>query len=44
MVEVVRGGPAEQAGVRRGDLVLRMAEDRVRDAQGIQRQLGDEAQ
>ncbi|MFF0633219.1 S1C family serine protease [Nocardia sp. NPDC004151] len=39
IVEVVRGGPAEQAGLRRGDLVLSIARTEIRDAQGIQRQL-----
>jgi S1-C subfamily serine protease len=43
IVEVVRGGPAEQAGLRRGDLVLSVARSEVRDAQGIQRQLFVEA-
>ncbi|AYF79198.1 PDZ domain-containing protein [Nocardia yunnanensis] len=39
IVEVVRGGPAERAGLRRGDLVLSIADAEIRDAQGIQRQL-----
>lgn len=39
IVEVVRGGPAERAGLRRGDLVLSIARTEIRDAQGIQRQL-----
>ncbi|QBS46594.1 S1C family serine protease [Nocardia sp. CS682] len=39
IMEVVRGGPAEQAGLRRGDLVLSVGRAEVRDAQGIQRQL-----
>ncbi|MFE7800930.1 S1C family serine protease [Nocardia sp. NPDC057440] len=39
VVEVVRGGPADHAGLRRGDLVLSVARSQVRDAQGIQRQL-----
>ncbi|MEU8899798.1 trypsin-like peptidase domain-containing protein [Nocardia sp. NPDC048505] len=43
IMEVVRGGPAEQAGLRRGDLVLSVARAEVRDAQGIQRQLFGEA-
>lgn len=43
IVEVVRGGPAEHAGLRRGDLVLSVARREVRDAQGIQRQLFAEA-
>ncbi|WP_194815540.1 S1C family serine protease [Nocardia sp. XZ_19_385] len=43
IMEVVRGGPAEQAGLRRGDLVLSVARSEVRDAQGIQRQLFGDA-
>lgn len=43
LVEVVRGGPADRAGLRKGDLVLSVARAQVRDAQGIQRQLFDEA-
>ncbi|MEU0542986.1 trypsin-like peptidase domain-containing protein [Nocardia sp. NPDC005978] len=43
IMEVVRGGPAERAGLRRGDLVLSVARREVRDAQGIQSQLFDEA-
>ncbi|WP_084515665.1 S1C family serine protease [Nocardia acidivorans] len=43
IVEVVRGGPADHAGLRRGDLVLSVARREVRDAQGIQRRLFDEA-
>ncbi|BEK88864.1 trypsin-like peptidase domain-containing protein [Nocardia seriolae] len=39
IVEVVRGGPAERAGLKRGDLVLSIARTEIRDAQGIQRQL-----
>ncbi|MFI9508496.1 S1C family serine protease [Nocardia sp. NPDC052566] len=39
IVEVVRGGPADHAGLRRGDLVLSVARSEVRNAQGIQRQL-----
>ncbi|MGY4099329.1 S1C family serine protease [Nocardia sp. R16R-3T] len=39
IVEVVRGGPADHAGLRRGDLVLSVARSQVADAQGIQRQL-----
>ncbi|WP_327115537.1 PDZ domain-containing protein [Nocardia sp. NBC_01730] len=38
-MEVIRGGPADRAGLRRGDLVLSVARSEVRDAQGIQRQL-----
>ncbi|MCU1643924.1 MAG: Peptidase Do [Nocardia sp.] len=43
IVEVVRGGPADRAGLRRGDLVLSVARREVRDAQGIQRQLFGDA-
>ncbi|MET7768851.1 trypsin-like peptidase domain-containing protein [Nocardia sp. NPDC005366] len=43
VVEVVRGGPADEAGLRRGDLVLSIARTEVHDAQGIQRQLFAEA-
>lgn len=43
LMEVVRGGPAERAGLRRGDLVLSVARAEVRDAQGIQRHLFAEA-
>ncbi|GAB2537886.1 S1C family serine protease [Nocardia heshunensis] len=43
IVEVVRGGPAERAGLRRGDLVLSISDTEIRDAQGIQRQLFAEA-
>ncbi|MEU3274638.1 trypsin-like peptidase domain-containing protein [Saccharomonospora sp. NPDC006951] len=39
VVEVVSGGPAARAGLRRGDLVLTVGRKRVADAQGIQRQL-----
>ncbi|WP_306357475.1 MULTISPECIES: hypothetical protein [unclassified Nocardia] len=39
----MRGGPADRAGPRKGDLVLSVARAEVRDAQGIQRQLFDEA-
>lgn len=39
VVEVVRGGPADVAGLRSGDLVLTVGRERVADAQGIQRQL-----
>ncbi len=39
IVEVIRGGPADEAGLRRGDLVLSVGRSEVRDAQGIQRQL-----
>ncbi|MDQ7805949.1 trypsin-like peptidase domain-containing protein [Amycolatopsis sp. A133] len=37
--EVVSGGPADRAGLKRGDLVLTVGRTRVSDAQGIQRQL-----
>jgi S1-C subfamily serine protease len=43
LVQVVPGGPADQAGLHAGDLVLSVARSRVSDAQGIQRQLFDEA-
>ncbi|WP_280468980.1 S1C family serine protease [Nocardia cyriacigeorgica] len=43
IVEVIGGGPADRAGLRRGDLVLSVARTEVRDAQGIQRQLFAEA-
>lgn len=43
IVEVVRGGPADYAGLRRGDLVLSVARSEVGDAQGIQRQLFGDA-
>jgi S1-C subfamily serine protease len=39
VIEVVRGGPADQAGLRKGDLVLTVAREQVHDAQGIQRKL-----
>jgi S1-C subfamily serine protease len=39
VIEVVAGGPADQAGLRKGDLVLTVARERVQDAQGIQRKL-----
>ncbi len=39
IVEIIGGGPADRAGLRRGDLVLSVARTEVRDAQGIQRQL-----
>ncbi len=39
IVEVVRGGPAERAGLRRGDLILTVDRAEIRDAQGIQRHL-----
>ncbi|WP_280230455.1 S1C family serine protease [Nocardia cyriacigeorgica] len=43
IVEVIGGGPADRAGLRRGDLVLSVARTEVSDAQGIQRQLFAEA-
>lgn len=43
IVEVVRGGPADHAGLCRGDLVLSVARSEVADAQGIQRQLFGDA-
>ncbi len=39
VLEVVGGGPADQAGLRKGDLVLTVAREQVHDAQGIQRKL-----
>ncbi|MPY79315.1 MAG: trypsin-like serine protease [Actinophytocola sp.] len=39
IVEVVRAGPADRAGLHSGDLILTVARERVADAQGIQRQL-----
>jgi serine protease Do len=39
VIEVVTGGPADQAGLRKGDMILTVAREQVRDAQGIQRQL-----
>jgi serine protease Do len=39
VIEVVTGGPADQAGLRKGDLILTVAREQVRDAQGIQRKL-----
>ena len=39
VIEVVEGGPADQAGLRKGDLVLTVAREQVRNAQGIQRKL-----
>ncbi|MBF6331409.1 trypsin-like peptidase domain-containing protein [Nocardia transvalensis] len=43
IMEVVRDGPAERAGLRRGDLVLSVDRTKIRDAQGIQRHLFAEA-
>jgi S1-C subfamily serine protease len=39
VIEVVTGGPADQAGLRKGDLVLTVGREQVQDAQGIQRRL-----
>jgi serine protease Do len=39
VIEVVTGGPADRAGLRKGDMILTVAREQVRDAQGIQRQL-----
>jgi S1-C subfamily serine protease len=39
VIEVVPDGPADRAGLRKGDLVLTVAREQVRDAQGIQRRL-----
>lgn len=39
IVEVVRGGPADCAGLHSGDLVLTVGRTQITDAQGIQRQL-----
>ncbi|HEX3791787.1 MAG TPA: trypsin-like peptidase domain-containing protein [Pseudonocardiaceae bacterium] len=43
LVQVVAGGPADQAGLHAGDLVLSVARSTVADAQDIQRLLFDEA-
>ncbi|WP_054813037.1 S1C family serine protease [Nocardia arizonensis] len=43
VIDVVRGSPAETAGLRRGDLVLGLAGAEVRDAQDVQRTLFAEA-
>lgn len=39
IVDVVRSGPADRAGLHTGDLILTVAREKVADAQGIQRQL-----
>jgi S1-C subfamily serine protease len=39
VIEVVSDGPADRAGLRKGDLILTVAREQVRDAQGIQRKL-----
>jgi S1-C subfamily serine protease len=39
IVEVVRGGPADQAGLHHGDLILSVDRAEIHDAQGIQRHL-----
>ena len=43
LAQVIPGGPADQAGLHAGDLVLSVARNTVSDAQGIQRQLFDDA-
>ena len=43
LAQVISGGPADRAGLRAGDLVLSVARNTVSDAQGIQRQLFDDA-
>jgi serine protease Do len=43
LAEVIGGSPAAQAGLRAGDLVLDVGRRPVEDAQGIQRQLFDDA-
>ncbi|TDV40793.1 S1-C subfamily serine protease [Actinophytocola oryzae] len=39
VIEVVADGPADRAGLRRGDMILTVAREQIRDAQGIQRKL-----
>jgi S1-C subfamily serine protease len=39
VIEVVEGGPAHTAGLRKGDLILTVSREQIRDAQGIQRRL-----
>jgi S1-C subfamily serine protease len=43
LAEVIGGSPAARAGLRAGDLVLDVGRMPVQDAQGIQRQLFDDA-
>jgi serine protease Do len=43
IVEVIRDGPADRAGLHAGDLVLSVGRAAVSDAQGIQRHLFDAA-
>ena len=43
LAQVIPGGPADRAGLHTGDLVLSVARNTVSDAQGIQRQLFDDA-
>jgi S1-C subfamily serine protease len=43
LAQVIPGGPADRAGLHAGDLVLSVARNIVSDAQGIQRQLFDDA-
>jgi S1-C subfamily serine protease len=39
VIEVVSGGPAHEAGLRKGDLILTVGREQIHDAQGIQRKL-----
>jgi serine protease Do len=39
VIDVVPDGPADRAGLRKGDLVLTVAREQIHDAQGIQRKL-----
>jgi serine protease Do len=43
LAEVIAGSPADRAGLRAGDLVLDVGRRPVQDAQGVQRQLFDDA-